>query len=72
MDVVRQLVRGRIRIGSAVFEFQPVGESDSRRGGGAARRGMRRIERRQMAVAKGGAMPRLPEEVGDLGRIVMP
>ena len=72
MDVVRQLVRGRIRIGSAVFEFQPLGESDSRRGGGAAQRGLRRIERRQMAVAKGGAMPRLPEEVGDLGRIVMP
>ena len=74
MDVVRQLVKGRIRVGDAEFEFQPVGEGDRRRGGkrSAEQRGLRRIERRQMAVAKGGAMHRLPEEIGDLERIVMP
>lgn len=71
-DVVRQLVRGQISIEGAVFEFKPLEDTGMWRWVGTARRAQRSIERRQLAVARGGSMPELPQEIGDLGAIVMP
>ena len=71
-DVVEQLVRGQIRIEGAVFELKPLDETGTGRWVGTARRAQRSIERRQLAVARGGSMPELPHEIGDLGAIVMP
>ena len=76
LNVVRQLVKGHKKIEGAVFEFKPLEEEEEEmrrwRWTGDAQRALTSIERRQLAVARGGSMPELPQEIGDLGTIVMP